>query len=186
MRHPLAPPAVYVNTHFNHPWRLPRRRVTPASKLARAGVALETRLFSEGINNDPFVMRKLNHELLRIMVRPYYIFHAKRVKGTSHFWTKVGGSKSWNTCAVIPGLAVPTFIINAPHGYGRSHRSQLPDRHGQRLPDDPHRKTASCVTIIANLRRKQPRIRSRTQTDFCVKPYQDRFKWVPWKMNCFI
>ena len=39
-----------------------------------------------GVNNDPCVVRKLNQQLLRIRVRPYYIFHAKQVRGTAHFW----------------------------------------------------------------------------------------------------
>jgi len=113
---------VYVNTHFNHPLEITPAARDACFKLARAGVALGNQaVLLKGINNDPFVMRKLNHELLRIMVRPYYIFHAKRVKGTSHFWTKVeeGIEIMEHLRGHTSGLAVPTFIINAPHGYGK-------------------------------------------------------------------
>ena len=76
----------------------------------------------KGINNDPFVMRKLNQELLKIMVRPYYIFHAKKVQGTSHFRTRVeeGIEIMENLRGFTSGLAVPTFILNAPGGYGKT------------------------------------------------------------------
>ena len=81
---------VYLNSHFNHP-----KEVTAASReatfrLAKAGVALGNQaVLLKGINNDPHIMKKLNHNLLQIMVKPYYIFHAKPVKGTAHFIAKV-------------------------------------------------------------------------------------------------
>lgn len=114
---------VYVNTHFNHPLE-----VTPAAreaclKLARAGVALGNQaVLLKGINNDAFTMRKLNQELLRIMVRPYYLFHAKRVKGTSHFLTRVeeGMDIMEQLRGYTSGMAIPTYILNAPHGYGKT------------------------------------------------------------------
>ena len=67
-------------------------------------------------------MRKLNQELLKIMVRPYYIFHAKKVKGTAHFWTKVedGLEIMEYLWGYTSGLAIPTFIVSAPHGYGKT------------------------------------------------------------------
>ena len=113
---------LYVNTQFNNPLE-----VTPAAreacfKLARAGVSLGNQaVLLKGVNDDPFVMLKLNQELLKIMVRPYYIFHPKRVKGTAHFW--VGIEKGLEIMEHLrghtSGLAVPTYIINAPGGYGK-------------------------------------------------------------------
>lgn len=114
---------VYVNTHFNHPLE-----VTPAArdaclKLARSGAALGNQaVLLKGINNDAFTMRKLNQELLRIMIRPYYLFHAKRVKGTSHFYTRVeeGLEIMEQLRGFTSGMAIPTYILNAPHGYGKT------------------------------------------------------------------
>ena len=114
---------VYVNTHFNSPLEITPDAREACLKLAKAGVALGNQaVLLKGINNDPFVMRKLNQELLRIMVRPYYIFHAKRVKGTSHFWTKVeeGIEIMEHLRGYTSGLAIPTYILNAPHGYGKT------------------------------------------------------------------
>ncbi|NLA26178.1 MAG: glutamate 2,3-aminomutase [Firmicutes bacterium] len=113
---------LYVNTQFNNPLE-----VTPAAreacfKLARAGVSLGNQtVLLKGVNDDPFVMLKLNQELLRIMVRPYYIFHPKRVRGTAHFWVKIdrGLEIMEHLRGHTSGLAVPTYIINAPGGYGK-------------------------------------------------------------------
>lgn len=116
-------PPLYINTQFNHP-----REVTPAAKqacdmLTRAGVVLGNQaVLLRGVNNEPFVMKKLNQELLKIRVRPYYIFHAKNVKGTSHFITSIddGLAIMENLRGYTSGLAVPTYIINAPHGNGKT------------------------------------------------------------------
>ncbi|OPL11099.1 MAG: lysine 2,3-aminomutase [Firmicutes bacterium ML8_F2] len=114
---------VYMNSHFNHPLE-----VTPLSreacfKLARAGVGLGNQMvLLKGINDDPFIVRKLNQDLLRIMVRPYYIFHAKAVRGTSHFRTKVekGIEIMEKLRGHTSGLAVPYYIVNAPLGQGKT------------------------------------------------------------------
>lgn len=114
---------LYVNTHFNHP-----QEITPAAQeaclaLARCGINLGNQaVLLKGINNDPMTMRKLSQELLRIMVRPYYIFHAKSVRGTSHFRTRVeeGIEIMEKLRGYTSGLAIPTYIVNAPHGYGKT------------------------------------------------------------------
>lgn len=116
-------PPVYINTQFNHP-----REITPESKqacdrLVEAGVVLGNQaVLLKGINNDPHVMKKLNQELLKIRVRPYYIFQAKAVKGTRHFITSVddGIAVMEKLRGYTSGLAVPTYIINAPNGYGKT------------------------------------------------------------------
>lgn len=113
---------LYINTQFNHP-----REIGPESKkacdmLVEAGVVLGNQaVLLKGINNDPHVMKKMNHELLKIRVRPYYIFHAKAVKGTRHFITTVdeGLDIMKKLRGYTSGLAVPTYIINAPRGYGK-------------------------------------------------------------------
>ncbi len=113
---------LYVNTHYNHPLEVTPRAQEATFKLARAGVSLGNQaVLLKGVNNDPFVMRKLNQDLLRIMVRPYYIFHAKAVKGTSHFRTKIeeGIEIMEKLRGYTSGLAIPTFVVNAPLGQGK-------------------------------------------------------------------
>jgi len=114
---------LYVNTHFNHPQEITPRAQEACFKLARTGVSLGNQtVLLKGVNNDPFVIRKLNQDLLKIMVKPYYIFHAKAVRGTAHFRTKVeeGIEIMEKLRGYTSGLAVPTFVVNAPLGRGKS------------------------------------------------------------------
>lgn len=116
-------PPIYINSQFNHP-----REITPEVKkacdmLIKAGVVLGNQaVLLKNINNNPHVMKKLNQELLKVRIRPYYIFHAKEVRGTGHFITSVDeGIKIMEKLrGYTSGLAVPTYIINAPKGYGKT------------------------------------------------------------------
>lgn len=113
---------LYVNAQFNHPLEVTPDAREACFKLARAGVALGNQaVLLNGVNNDPFVMRKLNQELLKSMVKPYYIFHPKRVQGTAHFWVKIeqGLEIMEHLRGYTSGLAIPCYIINAPLGYGK-------------------------------------------------------------------
>ncbi len=116
--HPL-----YINTHFNHPMEVTEASKAACEKLANAGIPLGNQaVLLNGINNDKFVMRCLNHELLKIRVKPYYIFHAKKVKGTTHFNTSVddGLEIMEHLRGYTSGMAIPTYIINAPKGKGKT------------------------------------------------------------------
>jgi lysine 2,3-aminomutase len=116
-------PPLYINTQFNHPREITRASALACEMLVNAGVVLGNQaVLLKGINNTPGVMKKLNHELLKIRVRPYYIFHAKQVKGTGHFITSVDdGIKIMEKLrGYTSGLAVPSYIINAPNGYGKT------------------------------------------------------------------
>ena len=115
-------PPIYINTQFNHPLE-----VTPEAKLAcdrliEAGAVLGNQaVLLRGINDRPYIVRRLNHKLLQIRVRPYYIFHAKDVKGTRHFQTSIqdGLDIIASLRGHTSGLAVPTYIVNAPGAWAK-------------------------------------------------------------------
>lgn len=116
--HPL-----YVNTQFNHPLEVTAEAAEACYRLADAGIPLGNQaVLLKHINDDYNVMKKLNHELLKIRVRPYYIFHAKDVKGTTHFATSIEtGLKIMEKLrGQTSGLAIPTYILNAPRGMGKT------------------------------------------------------------------
>ncbi|MBI4355312.1 MAG: KamA family radical SAM protein, partial [Candidatus Omnitrophica bacterium] len=81
---------IWMSLHFNHP-----KEVTPEVKracdlLANAGVPMGSQtVLLKGINDKPSIMKKLVHELLKIRVRPYYIYQCDPVKGTAHFRTPI-------------------------------------------------------------------------------------------------
>jgi glutamate 2,3-aminomutase len=114
---------LYLNTHFNHPLEVTPDAREACLKLTKSGIILGNQaVLLKGINNDPLLMKKLNHELLKIMVLPYLIFHAKSVRGTNHFRTRVedGIEIMEKLRGYTSGLAIPTYIINAPNGYGKT------------------------------------------------------------------
>ncbi|MGI6575709.1 MAG: glutamate 2,3-aminomutase [bacterium] len=114
---------IYINVQFNHPKEVTPETLVACRRLAKAGIGLGNQaVLLKGVNNDPHVMKKLNHELLKIHVRPYYIFHAKSVKGTTHFVTTVqeGVEIMEHLRGYTSGLAIPWYIINAPEGHGKT------------------------------------------------------------------
>ncbi|MCL5780101.1 MAG: glutamate 2,3-aminomutase [Firmicutes bacterium] len=116
-------PPVYINSQFNHPLEITPEVKKACDMLVKAGVVLGNQaVLLKNINNHPDVMKRLNQSLLQIRVRPYYIFHAKAVKGTRHFITGIdeGISIMDQLRGYTSGLAVPTYIINAPNGYGKT------------------------------------------------------------------
>ncbi len=116
-------PPLYINTQFNHPKELTREAKEACDKLVNAGIPLGNQaVLLNGINNDKHVMRLLNQELLKFRIRPYYIFHAKRVMGTTHFNTSVdeGIEIMEHLRGYTSGMAIPTYIINAPQGHGKT------------------------------------------------------------------
>ncbi|MEN6348848.1 MAG: glutamate 2,3-aminomutase [Syntrophomonas sp.] len=115
-------PPIYINTQFNHPLEITPEAKLACDRLIEAGAVLGNQsVLLRGVNDQPFVMRKLCQELLKIRVRPYYIFHAKNVQGTRHFQTSIteGMDIMRSLRGYTSGLAVPTYIINAPGGLGK-------------------------------------------------------------------
>lgn len=113
---------IWLNTHFNHPKEITEETKEACRKLADAGIPLGNQtVLLRGINDDVNVMRALMHELVKMRVRPYYIYQCDLSLGIEHFRTKV--SKG---IEIIEGLrghtsgyAVPTFVVDAPGGGGK-------------------------------------------------------------------
>ncbi len=116
--HPL-----YVNTHFNSPMEITNESKEACEILADAGIPLGNQMvLLNGVNNNKYVVRKLNQSLLKIRVKPYYIFHPKTVKGTSHFWVNFeeGVAIMESLRGRTSGMAIPTYIVNGPKGLGKT------------------------------------------------------------------
>jgi len=113
---------IWINTHFNHP-----KEITPEAKkavemLADAGVPLGNQtVLLAGINDCPNIMKKLMHELVKIRIRPYYIYQCDLSEGIGHFRTPVakGLEIIESLRGHTSGYAVPTFVIDAPGGGGK-------------------------------------------------------------------
>ena len=113
---------VYVNTHFNHPWECTPEAEKACGLLADAGCPVGNQaVLMKGVNDDADVMMELHRKLLKMRVRPYYIYQADLTKGTNHFRTPV--SKGLEIMDKLrghtSGLAVPYYVIDTPGGGGK-------------------------------------------------------------------
>lgn len=113
---------IWLNTHFNHP-----NEITPASskaceRLADAGIPLGNQsVLLKGINDSPYIMMELVHQLTKIRVRPYYIYQCDLSQGIAHFRTSIrkGLGIMESLIGHTSGYAVPTFVVDAPGGGGK-------------------------------------------------------------------
>ena len=113
---------IWLNTHFNHPNEITKESAEACAKLANAGVPLGNQsVLLRGINDCTYVMKELVHGLVKIRVRPYYIYVCDQSMGISHFRTPVskGIEIIENLRGHTSGYAVPTFVVDAPGGGGK-------------------------------------------------------------------
>jgi len=113
---------VWIQTHFNHPREITTEAAKVCNDLLRAGMPVNNHtVLLKGVNDSLETMRQLMRGLLRIKVRPYYLFHCDPVIGAGHFRTSV-----WKGLEImeglrghISGLGVPTYVVDSPHGGGK-------------------------------------------------------------------
>ncbi len=115
--HPL-----YINTHFNHPRELTGEASSACARLADSGIPLGCQtVLLRGVNDGPDTIKALMRGLLRIRVKPYYLFQGDLTRGTNHFRTSVRTGQEIMRALIghISGMAVPTYAVDAPGGAGK-------------------------------------------------------------------
>jgi len=115
--HPL-----WMSVHFMHPTEVTPEVAEACERLSDGGIPLGSQtVLLRGVNDDVETMRALVHRLLRVRVRPYYLYQCDPISGSSHLRTPVekgleiiGGLRGHTT-----GYAVPQYVIDAPGGGGK-------------------------------------------------------------------
>jgi len=115
--HPL-----YINTHFNHAKEITPEARAGCARLVDGGIPVGNQaVLLRGVNSSVKSLRALMRALLRMRVRPYYLFQGDTVIGTDHLRTPVdtavelyGKLRGWMT-----GMGVPHLVIDAPGGGGK-------------------------------------------------------------------
>jgi lysine 2,3-aminomutase len=113
---------VFVNTHFNHPKECTAEAYDAARRLADAGCVIGNQMvLLKGVNDDPEVVKELNHKLLLMRIRPYYIYQCDLSQGIGHFRTPIEtGIRIIEALrGHTSGLAVPHYVVDAPNGGGK-------------------------------------------------------------------
>ena len=114
---------VWINTHFNHPNEVTAESKRACEMLANAGIPLGNQsVLLRGVNDCVHVMKNLVHDLVKMRVRPYYIYQCDLSMGLEHFRTPV--SKGIEIIEGLrghtSGFCIPTFVVDAPGGGGKT------------------------------------------------------------------
>ena len=118
----LRPGKIWIQTHFNHPVEITPETERACRNLVNAGMPVNNHsVLMKGVNDSVPIMRDLIRGLLRIKVRPYYLFHCDPVTGAGHFRTSI-----WKGMEIIEGLrghvsglGIPTYVVDGLHGAGK-------------------------------------------------------------------
>ncbi|MBU2520671.1 MAG: KamA family radical SAM protein [Proteobacteria bacterium] len=115
--HPL-----WMSLHFTHPEECTPEAYRACNMLANAGIPLGSQtVLLKGINDDVPTMKNLMHHLLKMRVRPYYLYQCDLITGSSHFRTSIdkGLEIIQGLRGYTSGYAVPNYVIDAPGGGGK-------------------------------------------------------------------
>jgi len=140
---------IWLNTQFNHPREITPESAAACDRLLRAGIPVNNQsVLLRGINDNVATQTKLCNGLLKIKVRPYYLFQCDEVQGTEHLRTTVetGIKIIEGMRGHTSGLAIPTFVIDLPEGGGK-------------VPLQPNY------------------VLTQTKEDLVLRNYQGRFMW---------
>jgi len=113
---------MWLNIHVNHPKEITPELAAATDRLTRAGVPLGNQsVLLAGVNDSVHIQRRLVHELVKIRVRPYYLYQCDLVAGSGHFRTSVsrGIEIMEGLRGHTSGYAVPTYVVDAPGGGGK-------------------------------------------------------------------
>ncbi len=113
---------VYMSIHSIHPDEITPEVIEAANRIANAGIVMGSQtVLLQGVNDNVETMKKLMHELLKIRIRPYYIYQCDPIPGSSHFRTPVsiGVKIIHGLRGFTSGYAIPHYVIDAPGGGGK-------------------------------------------------------------------
>lgn len=113
---------VYMMVHFNHPRELTAEAAEALTLLVDNGFPVFNQMvLLRGVNNHPAIVQALSRRLLRLRVKPYYMFQCDPSEGTDHFRTSIEESleiqrELWGR---LSGLAMPNLSLDIPGGGGK-------------------------------------------------------------------
>lgn len=113
---------IWLNTHFNHPNEITAEARRACERLVDAGIPLGNQtVLLKNINDCPYIIKQLVHDLVKMRVRPYYLYQCDLSEGLEHFRTSI--AKGIEIIELLrghtSGFAVPTYVVDAPGGGGK-------------------------------------------------------------------
>jgi lysine 2,3-aminomutase len=113
---------VWVVLHCNHARELSEETRAACVRLARAAIPLlgQTVLL-KGVNDDAGTLEALFRAMVRSRIKPYYLHHADKARGTGHFRTTLAEGRALmrGLRGDLSGIALPTYVLDIPGGHGK-------------------------------------------------------------------
>ncbi|ACN98822.1 L-lysine 2,3-aminomutase (KAM) (LAM) [Sulfurihydrogenibium azorense Az-Fu1] len=113
---------VWIVTHFNHPNEITSETKKAVKNILSTGTpVLNQTVLLKGINDDKYTMENLMRSLLKVKIKPYYLFHCDPTKGVYHFKTGIekGLEIMEHLRGRVSGLGNPTFAVDLVNGLGK-------------------------------------------------------------------
>jgi lysine 2,3-aminomutase len=106
---------VWINTQCNHPKELTEETEKAVYELMSCGINVGNQaVLLKGINDDVPTFKELHQKLLRVRIRPYYVFYCEPAPGIDHFRTPVEKGAELIRDALrghTTGLAQPMYVL---------------------------------------------------------------------------
>ena len=110
---------VYMSIHFTHPDELSEECQRACNMIADAGVPMGSQsVLLKGINDDVEIFKTLYRKLLKVRVKPYYLYSCDKIPGSRHFQSTIDKGLE-----IIDGLrghtsgyACPQFVVDTSKG----------------------------------------------------------------------
>jgi lysine 2,3-aminomutase len=110
---------VYMSIHFTHPDELTEECQKACNMIADAGIPMGSQsVLLKGINDDVEIFRTLYRKLLKVRVKPYYLYSCDKIPGSKHFQSTIDKGLE-----IIDGLrghtsgyACPQFVVDTSKG----------------------------------------------------------------------
>ena len=115
--------AVYVVLHANHPRELTETAVAACRRITDSGIPmLSQSVLLKGVNDDAGTLEALFRSFVRHRIKPYYLHHADKAPGTSHFRTTIaeGQALMRELRGRVSGLCQPEYVLDIPGGHGKA------------------------------------------------------------------
>ena len=113
---------LYLSIHATHPDEITIESSIAINKIADSGVVMGSQtVLLKGVNDNEVIMRELMHKLLKVRIRPYYLYQCDPIIGSKHFRTSVERGKEiiHSLRGYTSGYAIPQYVIDAPKGGGK-------------------------------------------------------------------
>lgn len=113
---------VYLVLHINHKDEITAEVKTLLNHLHQAGCNLLSQsVLLRDVNDNADVLEDLFRELTAHNVKPYYLHHPDKAKGTSHFRLSLneGMDIYQKLLGRLSGICQPSYMLDIPGGHGK-------------------------------------------------------------------